>query len=271
VPSRSKYVYLSCVKSDLGRAVQISKALKSEGIEVRGRDHQDFLVPGATHAKPTPPNIHKVVDAVRGAKLVLVIWSKESISAPWVLDEASAALADGKLLGVTFDGTNGTFGFGKADISIRPKSFWKWSKTTASLERLVKLIRAKTRQTDIFVSYSRADKVFVTKLADALSTLGLNVWWDPSIIPGEKFKEVISYELGEAKCILVVWSTNSARSEWVRYEASSGRDRGILCPISIDGTQPPEGFDGIHAEPFSTWNGHDSDPIFRKLADAVFL
>ena len=48
---------------------------------------------------------------------------------------------------------------------------------------------------DIFVSYSRQDKVRVAALVASLESEGWSVWWDPEITPGEEFDSLISREL----------------------------------------------------------------------------
>ena len=42
--------------------------------------------------------------------------------------------------------------------------------------------------------------------------------------------------------MVVLWSETSIQSDWVHDEATSGRDRRILVPLSLDGSLPPLGF-----------------------------
>ena len=60
------------------------------------------------------------------------------------------------------------------------------------------------------------------------------MWWDRSIPPGQDFGEVIEEALHAAKCVVVLWSKESVKSEWVRNEARVGLQRGILIPALIE-------------------------------------
>jgi len=83
---------------------------------------------------------------------------------------------------------------------------------------------------DIFISYARADKHKAELLADAFSRKGWSVWWDRQIPPGQSFDDTIESALNSARCVIVLWSTHSVSSRWVKTEAAEGADRGILFP-----------------------------------------
>ena len=57
--------------------------------------------------------------------------------------------------------------------------------------------------TDIFISYSRVDKAWVSKLAKTLESLGYDVWWDVEILPGDDFEKLITSVLEQTKCVLI--------------------------------------------------------------------
>ena len=48
---------------------------------------------------------------------------------------------------------------------------------------------------DIFISYSREDREWVAKLADALQAEGYSVWWDWDLLVGKRYRETIETEL----------------------------------------------------------------------------
>jgi len=118
---------------------------------------------------------------------------------------------------------------------------------------------------DIFISYARADRDKVEKLARALEGEDYSVWWDRNIGGGAEFSAVIEKELGAAKTVIVVWSAHSLSSHWVRDEADHARGEGKLLPLSLDGAAPPLGFRQIHALDFSSWDETTAHSAFREL------
>jgi hypothetical protein len=98
---------------------------------------------------------------------------------------------------------------------------------------------------DIFISYAREDLDRVRSVAHALSQRGWTVFWDRTIPAGKTWRQVIDKELGEARCVLVVWSSASVESQWVMEEADDGRERGILIPVRFNDVKPPRGFRAI--------------------------
>ena len=92
---------------------------------------------------------------------------------------------------------------------------------------------------DVCMSYAREDRERARVLAQALQSCGWSVWWDPEILPGETWDEVIERELAAARCVVVLWSSQSIGKKWVRRAAD---DAGLLrCPCS----------DGVSTEPWS--------------------
>lgn len=123
--------------------------------------------------------------------------------------------------------------------------------------------------TDIFISYSRADRPRIEKLAAALEAEGFNVWWDRNLAAGSHFTRETEARLNEAKAVLVCWSKPSIESMWVADEASVGRDKRILVPIAIDEVSPPIGFRQIQVMPFADWRGDATAPSFKELVGAL--
>lgn len=72
---------------------------------------------------------------------------------------------------------------------------------------------------DIFLSYSSKDVERAKQLAEALTHQRWSVWWDRSILPGKIFDRVIEAELAATHCVIVLWSSDSVESSWVRAEA----------------------------------------------------
>ncbi len=97
-------------------------------------------------------------------------------------------------------------------------------------------------QTTIFVSYSRVDQARALPIIQLLQQAGFNTWWDGLLEGGERFSHITEDALNRAKAVVVLWSKTSVQSHWVHDEATRGRDRGILVPLSLDGAAPPLGF-----------------------------
>ena len=75
-----------------------------------------------------------------------------------------------------------------------------------------------------FLSYARADQDRAAKLARALETAGVDLWWDTMIEGGAAFAKSIEAALENSNAVIVVWSAASVGSDWVLDEAAKGRD-----------------------------------------------
>lgn len=119
---------------------------------------------------------------------------------------------------------------------------------------------------DIFISYSRNDEAWVTRLVHALIAERYSVWWDQEIRSGEFFPKIIENKLSEVRCVISVWSNDSCDSNWVRAESAWAKSRNKLVSIRIlDELELPIEFWNIHTESFETWDGSRDSPEFRKL------
>src|SRR5262249_11317848 len=56
-------------------------------------------------------------------------------------------------------------------------------------------------------------------------------------------------------CVLVLWSQHSAASQYVREEAWFGNSRKVLAAARLDGVSLPFGFNTLHTDDLSGWNG----------------
>jgi TIR domain len=122
---------------------------------------------------------------------------------------------------------------------------------------------------EIFISYASADRDRARVLAEALTKRGYSVWWDRTIPPGRVFDEVIQEAIQGARCMIVLWSADSVRSNWVKTEAAEGVTRGILVPALIGDAAPPIEFKRIQSANLSQWEGDDTDGEYRNLLDSV--
>jgi hypothetical protein len=118
---------------------------------------------------------------------------------------------------------------------------------------------------DIFVSYAREDEARVQALVSAFQAQGWSVFWDRSIPAGSTWRSHIGAALDEARCIVVLWSQHSVRSDWVSEEADEGKRRRILIPVIVDGVQPPRGFREVQAADLSDWQPGVPSDRFKRL------
>jgi adenylate cyclase len=121
----------------------------------------------------------------------------------------------------------------------------------------------------VFLSYAREDADRARLIAAALERDSHSVWWDEHIPGGDEFGDVIEKQLAEADAVVALWSATSVKSPWVRDEAGTGRDRGCLVPVTLDGTLPPLGFRQFQTVNLSRWNGRANSSELVQLTKAV--
>jgi hypothetical protein len=122
---------------------------------------------------------------------------------------------------------------------------------------------------DVFLSYAREDSARAEQVARGLEQAGLDVFWDNEIPPGTTWADYIEQKLTQCKALIVLWSADSTKSQWVREEARMGRDKGVLIPVMIDNSTPPFGFGEVQAANLAAWNGEADHPGWRRFVDAV--
>ncbi|HEX4847748.1 MAG TPA: TIR domain-containing protein [Novosphingobium sp.] len=121
----------------------------------------------------------------------------------------------------------------------------------------------------VFLSYARADQKRALPVIKALEQAGIEVWWDGLIEGGDSFLPTTEAALEDADAVVVLWSKTSVDSHWVRDEATRGRDRGCLVPLSIDGTHPPLGFRQFQVIDFAKWRGRQDATELRRALRAI--
>jgi hypothetical protein len=118
---------------------------------------------------------------------------------------------------------------------------------------------------DIFVSYSSADRERAKSLAVAFAAQGWSVFWDQIISARESFPDVLERELDNTQCVVVLWSQASVKSRWVKEEAFAAAERNILFPALIDDVELPFGFKSIQTIRLVEWQGELAHPEFSRL------
>jgi len=122
---------------------------------------------------------------------------------------------------------------------------------------------------EVFVSYARPDEPHAERVAEALRGHGYGVWRDDELPAHRAYSEVIEERLRSAKAVVVLWSADAARSQWVRAEADAARSAGTLVQALIDGTIPPMPFNQIQCADLNGWTGDCEAPGWRKLKGSV--
>ena len=121
----------------------------------------------------------------------------------------------------------------------------------------------------VFISYARSTEAQAKHVADALRSLGHEVWWDEDLPAHRAYSEVIEERLQAAGAVVVLWSAEAAKSQWVRAEADAARAKGTLIQVSIDGTVPPMPFNQIQCADLKGWEGDAEAPGWRKVERSV--
>src|SRR5689334_17591353 len=124
---------------------------------------------------------------------------------------------------------------------------------------------------EIFVSYGRSTEAQAQQVAEALRTGGYDVWRDDELPAHRAYGDVIEERLRSAKAVVVLWSAEAARSQWVRAEADIAREAGTLVQVTLDGTIPPLPFNQIQCADLSGWTGDTAAPGWRKVESSIAL
>ena len=124
---------------------------------------------------------------------------------------------------------------------------------------------------DVFVSYGRTTEAQAHQVAEALRGAGYNVWRDDELPAHRSYGDVIEERLRSAKAVVVLWSAEAARSQWVRAEADIAREAGTLVQVTMDGTIPPLPFNQIQCADLNGWSGDTSSAGWRKVESSTSI
>jgi tetratricopeptide (TPR) repeat protein len=122
---------------------------------------------------------------------------------------------------------------------------------------------------DVFISYAHEDRKWAMKLAETLQAKGWSVWWDRNIITGQAFDQSIEQELDTASAVTVLWSRHSVASEWVKNEAASAAERGVLVPAMIEQIKLPLEFRRRQTADLTGWHGDPGHGGLQALCDGL--
>ena len=122
---------------------------------------------------------------------------------------------------------------------------------------------------DIFISYARPNEGLAKTVAETLRAQGYGVWRDDELPAHRAYGDVIEERIREAKAVLVLWSSDAARSQWVRAEADAARGAGTLVQVSIDGSLPPMPFNQIQCADLAGWTGEMGNLGWQKVMGSI--
>ena len=122
---------------------------------------------------------------------------------------------------------------------------------------------------DVFISYASATAKQASEVAGVLRQRGYQVWRDSEIPAHRTFADEIEERLGEAKAVVVIWSSQAVKSQWVRSEADRARLDGKIVQLTLDRSRLPMPFDQIECADLSRWSGDNADPEWLKVLAGV--
>jgi hypothetical protein len=118
---------------------------------------------------------------------------------------------------------------------------------------------------DIFLSYAKEDRDAARRLSALLERAGWTVWWDRRIPAGRTWRDMLEEALKNMRCMVVLWSSHSIESDWVKEEAEEARTVKKLVPVMLEAVNPPVGFRTIQAADLTDWDGVNLSRGARQL------
>jgi adenylate cyclase len=122
---------------------------------------------------------------------------------------------------------------------------------------------------NVFVSYARSDEAHAKRVTDMLRSEGYQVWRDDELPAHRPYADVIAERLKSASAVVVLWSAEASKSQWVRAEADAARSEGTLVQAALDGSIPPLPFNQIQCADLHDWAGDGDSPGWLKLRGSV--
>jgi tetratricopeptide (TPR) repeat protein len=122
---------------------------------------------------------------------------------------------------------------------------------------------------DVFLSYARANANKAAQVAQALRDQGYSLWFDESLPAHRAYSDVIEEQLNSAAAVLVLWSADAVRSQWVRSEANRARETGRLVQARLDGATLPMPFDQIQCADLARWKAGSRSSAWATIVGSI--
>jgi len=117
----------------------------------------------------------------------------------------------------------------------------------------------------VFISYKSDNRGFAGLLAAKLADYGIDSWWDGKLELGSDYQSEIRHQQQHSDCTIVVWSSDSIRSTWVRAEAEWARSKGCLIPLRIDHVDLWPPFSLLQTVDLISWEGESEHSGWNSL------
>jgi TPR repeat protein len=125
----------------------------------------------------------------------------------------------------------------------------------------------------VFVSYAREDASWARIFADLFKAQGWKVFLDSeSMEPGTSIEAALRDAVQHSRTVVVLWTRQSIKSQWVWSEAMEARRRERLIPVLLDKIlveELPYGLQDLHALPLDEWDGRTTTPAIARLIDSI--
>ena len=122
---------------------------------------------------------------------------------------------------------------------------------------------------DVFVSYARATEPQAKAIAEALRAQGYQRLARRRDSGAQALCGGDRGAAEGAKAVVVIWSADAAKSQWVRAEADAARELGTLIQVEHRWHPPPLPFNQIQCADLKAGAASEAAPGWRKLAKSV--
>lgn len=122
---------------------------------------------------------------------------------------------------------------------------------------------------DVFISYDHEDRDRVALIVEEIERRGWDVFWDRDLTPGDDFGNRLQSQIDQSRCAVVVWTSRSVTSRWVKAEATHAMTSSRLIPIMLDDVDLPFPFNTQDTLDLRGWPDLDTDTSFRRLLNEI--
>ncbi len=119
----------------------------------------------------------------------------------------------------------------------------------------------------IFIAYSHKQHFLANQLYRMLIDNGFLVFFDRVMKPGESWRQQIQIALDQSDCVVVIWTSDAAKSEEVNLEveyAISERKK-VIPLVSRDGSKLPYYMQSLHYIPFDDSLSQIENELIKAL------